>query len=744
MMVHQLIPSFGGRDASGQAALHLQFVLRRMGLYGELYADEVKDGLTSLAQPASRLVPAQDDLVLYHHGIGSGMSARLMHLRCRRGVIYHNISPVEVYRDTGLAEHLAAGRAQLAAMARHVELAVGVSDFNSAELTEAGYRNVHTVPLFVEPARFQRSAADGRLLARLQGAGPVLMTVSRVLPHKRFEDLIALHRQVLRLRPSAKLLLVGGYAEGEAYYRKLKALSRGLAGVHFLGRLSHAELVAAYRAGTVFVSMSEHEGFGVPLIEAMAAELPVLAFAAAAVPETLGGHGIAFTQKNYPLLAELAVELTENVSLRAPILEGQSSRLKELSAEATQRRLEAALQSLTPPVVTAKRTPTRKKKPHVAVLVQRFGEVSGGAERLAEMVAERLLPHFKLTVLTTCAKDHLSWKNEFPAGPQTVGPFHVLRFPTVRPRNLPSFNALSRKMFGTAQDRVSEERWVAEQGPVVPELLRHLSTEQARYDAFIGFTYLYAPMALGLPMVASRALVVPTAHDEPPFAFDIFADVFERPRALLCLTPEELALIHRRFPRHARARVVGAGVDLTRGVASRFGKTYGQHRPYLLYVGRIEEGKNLAELLRFHRALLDRDPEAPDLLFAGSGGMRIEGPRVRMLGRISEEDKRDGLAGAVAAVIPSRFESLSLLALEAFSQGTPILVNGASDVLVGQANRSGAGRTYANADEFAEASRALASERKALRPHALAFAREHTWDKVVAIYREELGLIIRN
>jgi glycosyltransferase involved in cell wall biosynthesis len=745
MAVHQLIPNFVPGDATGQAALHLQLLLRRLGRAGHLYAGEVAPGLSALAYPADRLRPAPDDLVLYHHGIASHLSGQLMHLPCRRGVVFHNISPLRFYRGTPLAAALSAGRAQLAAMAPFVEVALAVSDFNAAELRVAGYGNVHTVPLFVEPERFAREVADPGLLARLSRPGLTLLSVSRVAPHKRMEDLLSLHAELLRLRPDARLLLVGGYEPGSRYFKALQRQARGLSGVHFLGRLDHAQLVAAYRAADLFVSMSEHEGFGVPLVEAMAAQVPVLAYGAAAVPETLGGAGVAFDEKRYALLAELACALGEDGALRARVLAGQARRLKDFSAEAAQSALVRALPELAQPPQPKRAAPRR---PRVALVVQRYGEVTGGAERHAQQVAQQLAPHWELTVLTTCAKDHLSWENVFPAGPDRDGRVRVLRFPVERVRHIRPFNALSRGVFArpASHDRLAEERWLAEQGPVAPALLRHLETEGARYDGFLFFTYLYAPTAWGLPMVASRALVVPTAHDEPPLRFGAYRDVFERPRALLCNTPEEVALIARHYPAHAPAQVVGVGVERARGSARRFREKHGLHHPYLLYVGRLEAGKGIPELLAHHRTLRRSFADAPDLVLAGALHMpraQLSGEGVRYVGRVEEQEKHDALAGALAVVVPSRYESLSLLVLEALSHGTPVLVNAASDVLVGQVQRSGAGRAYADYAGFVAGLRELGEQREALGRRGRAFAQKHTWPRVVAAYRRELARILQ-
>jgi glycosyltransferase involved in cell wall biosynthesis len=242
-------------------------------------------------------------------------------------------------------------------------------------------------------------------------------------------------------------------------------------------------------------------------------------------------------------------------------------------------------------------------------------------------------------------------------------------------------------------------------------------------------------------MVADRALLVPTAHDEPPIRFGVYADVFERPRALMCNTPEEITLIQRFYPKHARARVVGVGVDRPEASPQRFREKYSVHSPYLLYVGRLEPGKGIPELLNHHRALRERYADAPVLVLAGEAHMDLKGEGVRYVGRIDEQDKHDALAGALAVVVPSRFESLSLLTLEAFAQSTPVLVNGHSEVLVGQVERSGAGRAYQDLESFITGLREVGSQRAALGKKGLAYAKKYSWPKVVAAYQEELARI---
>jgi glycosyltransferase involved in cell wall biosynthesis len=746
MVVHQLVPTFVLGDATSQAAVNLRALLRRIGLHGELYAGSVSPELHALVRPVQHLRPRPEDLVLYHHGIASWLSGWLMHAPCRRGVVFHNITPARMYAGTPVEEALISGRAQLAAMAPHVDLAIGVSRFNAKELKAAGYSNVHVVPNWVEPERFGPDQADPAMMRRLGGGGGgggrgdrlTVVSVSRVVPNKRVEDLIALQAELVRLEPGARLLVGGGYDPGSRYVRALRRRARGVPGVDLLGKLSHAELVALYRGADVYVSMSEHEGFGVPLVEAMAAQVPVLAYAAAAVPETLGGAGLCFDEKRFAALAELVRDLGRDRQLRAKILRGQARRLRELSAEAIQAALKAAVE----PFVPRRPAPRRKRRPRVAFLVQRYGEVSGGAERLARMVAQQMRPYWDITVLTTCARDHLTWANDFEPGASRDGGVRVLRFPTVRPRRMRRFNALCRRVLGRPNDRTAEEHWVAEQGPLSPALFRYLSDHQADHDGYVAFTYLYASTVWGLPLIADRAILVPTTHDEPPLNLHVYSELFTLPRALFCLTPEEEALIHRRAPGHAPARVVSVGVEPRPARPERFREKYGLQRPYLFYVGRVEKGKGVGDLLRHHRRLVGRFHDAPDLVLAGEASMRVGGERVRALGRISEQDKYDGLSGALAVVVPSRYESLSLLALEAFAQGAPVLANGQSDVLEGQVRRSGAGRTYVDDDSFAEGVRAIGNERQRLSRRAVAYARQHGWAGVVKAYRDEMKRIV--
>ncbi|MBL8914667.1 MAG: glycosyltransferase, partial [Archangium sp.] len=530
--------------------------------------------------------------------------------------------------------------------------------------------------------------------------------------------------------------IVGGYAAGNIAFKKLRSRAEKLGGVRFLGRVTHAELVAAYRSADVFVSMSEHEGFGVPLIEAMASDLPVLAFGAAAVPETMGARGIVFDEKNFAALAELIQVLQSDADLRLRVIKGQCLRVAELSFENTANALKKVVLS------HARPSPRRGGKRRVAIVVQRYGEtITGGAEAHARQVAQKLSKRVNVEVLTTCATDHLTWKNELQSGIENDGAVVVRRFPVRAPRSMRPFNRLSDSVFNRPLDFATETHWLAEQGPDSPALLDAIAARVNDFDAFIFFTYLYAPTVWGVPLVADKALVVPTAHDEPPLRFEAMRDVFELPRALLTNTPEESELITREFPNAARQRVVGVGLDAQVGKPARFRERYGIEGPFLLYLGRLEAGKGVPELLQRHAELVRDFHDAPTLVLAGAGDLKPHGTRVVSLGRIDEESKWDALSAALAVVVPSRYESLSLVTIEAFAVGTPVIGNAASDVVRGQIERSKGGVPFTLEDDasFRDAVQTVGAKRDAFSKSAKKYAARYDWDAVVEAYLEEIG-----
>ena len=341
----------------------------------------------------------------------------------------------------------------------------------------------------------------------------------------------------------------------------------------------------------------------------------------------------------------------------------------------------------------------------VALVVQRYGlEVHGGAETLARRMAELLAEHVDLEVLTTCALDYLTWADHYPPGLDEVNGVLVRRFEVPEPRDYEAFEEAGQAAYQVPDDLALGRNWMRAQGPHSPGLLDHLRTHGHEYDVVVFVTYLYATTADGLPLVADRAVLVPTMHDEPPLRLRIFDELFARTRLCLFSTPEERELARERFGvADERARIVGAGVDDHPDAEGwRFAVETAINRPYALYHGRLDPSKGVPELIEFHGSYRAKRPEGLDLVLLGRGSVDLsEDDGFHALGFVSEELKHDAIAGAEVVVCPSPYESLSFSQLEAWSHGRPTLSNAMSPVLVAQSRRAGGGLWYSNAEDYA-------------------------------------------
>ena len=345
-----------------------------------------------------------------------------------------------------------------------------------------------------------------------------------------------------------------------------------------------------------------------------------------------------------------------------------------------------------------------RDRPSLLVVVQRYGDVAGGAEAHARMLANKLKPHLDVAVATTTALDYWTWENALTAGIAQVDGVPVQRFPVAKPRAR-AFHSYERRAFATDHTLASELAFLEAQGPVAPELAEHLRRHGRDYDHVLFFTYIYWTTVFGLPLVPERAMLVPTAHDEPAITLAMYRRVFHLPRAIAYNTDEERAMVERRF---ANARIpneiVGVGIDAPpAAIPDRFRSQHGIDGPYFLYLGRIVQSKGVDALLE-HWATWRSHATAPaTLVLAGHQEMPIS-PRadVRSVGTIGDDEKWDAYAGATALLVPEAFQSLSLVALEAWAMGRPVIAPASSNVLASMSRRASAGLTYRGTAEFAE------------------------------------------
>lgn len=380
----------------------------------------------------------------------------------------------------------------------------------------------------------------------------------------------------------------------------------------------------------------------------------------------------------------------------------------------------------------------------LAVVVQRYGaDVNGGAELHARYLAERLAAHADVRVLTTCARDYVTWRNELPAGVDRINGIAVERFRVDHEREIYDFARRSEQVFERRHSLRDELRWLESEGPASRTLIQRLRAGADEFDFVLLFSVRYYQAYHGARALPHRAILVPTAEREPSIALRLFAPIFRGVRAVMYNSFEERETITRlaandRVP----GMVVGVGSEIPAAVApDRVRAKYGLRDPFVLYVGRIDVNKGCAELFASYQAYLERTGRALDLVLIGTPVMPIpEHPRIRHLGFVSDEDKFDAIAAAEVLVAPSYFESLSMAALEAWALARPVLANAQCDVLVGHCLRSNGGLYYRDAREFGAALDVLIEDRPlaaTLGANGRAyFERLYTWPVIVRKYLE--------
>lgn len=332
--LHQFLAGFAYGDAQSNEAILLQRIFRRWGLRSEIFCERnrIMRRVSHLVRPLESYQPEQGDAALLHLAIGALANDRFLEFPGPRIILYHNITPPEYLRGVSetIAQQLQRGRADLVRLRDCADIVLADSMFNARELRELGYDDPHVFPLALDLSSFRRRP-DPSVRRRFPRDKATWLFVGRVVPNKRHDDLLrafATYRR--RVRAASRLVIVGSAGGTERYLSFLRAMARRLDvqdDVHFEGTVAFGELLGHYRNADVFVCLSEHEGFGGPLMEAMSLGLPVIARAAAAVPETLDGAGILVADPDPALVAELAERLFTDPSLRDAVVRAQNRRV---------------------------------------------------------------------------------------------------------------------------------------------------------------------------------------------------------------------------------------------------------------------------------------------------------------------------------------------------------------------------------------------------------------------------------
>jgi glycosyltransferase involved in cell wall biosynthesis len=356
--VHQVLATLGYGDAIGHEVLGIQRVLRQAGYASDIFVETADPRLEPLTRDYRELVDASDasNLLLHHFSIGSKASRTAYALPDRMALIYHNITPPEYFADAHrtLARQCFRGRREIHAYADRCDLALGDSEFNRRDLEALGFPRTSVLPVVPDLTHLD-DPADWFVAKQFDDEWTNILFVGRVIGNKKIEDLIRwFHVYHTRINPRSRLLIVGVFSVFERYFAALTHLvdELGLKHVHFVGHVSDAELIAYYELADLFLCASEHEGFCVPLVEAFYKQVPVLAYAATAVPSTMDGAGVLFEDKSPGHVAALMDAILSDTTIQDAIVEGQLDAVGRLQA----RDFDATLLGFVEQIFAAPRT----------------------------------------------------------------------------------------------------------------------------------------------------------------------------------------------------------------------------------------------------------------------------------------------------------------------------------------------------------------------------------------------------
>lgn len=336
MRIDQLVPAFHRGDAIGDTASHMKKFFLSKGLRSQIYCLDRDSGLEGeSALFASFTKPSSSDVTILHFALPSPLTQAFMKLPSKKVIIYHNITPPEFFsefsQEMARISHL--GKEELKSLVPHVSLVLADSEYNRQDILKLGFKRAEVFPLFVDFEKYKRPPS--RFMYELfRDERTNFLFVGRIAPNKKIEDLIKVTFYFKKyISPLVRLIIVGKTSTIPKYYQSIVDIADAFylvpEDICFTGHISDEEMFALYKASDVFLSMSEHEGFGLPFIESMIFDLPIVAYDCTAVPYTLGGAGILIKDKRVDYLGELLNIVVHDEELRKKIIESQRQRLRE-------------------------------------------------------------------------------------------------------------------------------------------------------------------------------------------------------------------------------------------------------------------------------------------------------------------------------------------------------------------------------------------------------------------------------
>lgn len=385
-------------------------------------------------------------------------------------------------------------------------------------------------------------------------------------------------------------------------------------------------------------------------------------------------------------------------------------------------------------------------KKRIGIINQRYGEeVNGGSEYYTKKLAEHLSSFYDLEIITTTSINYDTWEPYYNEGQETINGVKVRRFSVERPRNFKRFRVINgiMRILPKIGKKMLGNWWLKEQGPYCPKLVEYIKIHQNDYDIFIFVTYLYYTTVVGMLQVASKSILVPTSHDEYCIYFPLYEKIFRGVKSIAYLTEAEMSFTEKLFNNSAVPHeVVGVGIEAP--MLSPDDSIYEKYHistKYIIYVGRVDIGKGCDEMFRFFEHYKVTHPGELRLIVIGK--LVMDKPTcsdIECLGFISEEDKYALMKNAQTLILPSIYESLSLVVLESMSLGIPVLVNGKCEVLKRHCEQSEAGYCYENYEQFEFVLHKILSsvdQYAKMQVSARRYVKEnYSWDQTIDKYKD--------
>ena len=347
--VHQFVSTISPRDAVGNIVVSIQKILQESGYNSEIYAETIHPEMKKYAKSHTKYNKENsDDILIYHHGFASNLVDYLLLLKNKIILIYHNITPASFFveLDDETVAGCIRGREQLDQLRDKVIMSLAFSKYSEEELIQKKFKNTAVIPAIIDLKK--AISRENVYLEKKSDNSLKVICVGRIVPHKKIEDVLKIFAFYQCINNNSKLFLIGKFDESDSYFLWLKNIIKNidLKNVIFINDVSDEELSSYYEIADIYLSMSEHEGFCIPLVESMFHHVPIVAFAAGAVHETLDHSGILIQEKNYEEIAEIINLINEDKTLREKLIENQNKRLENLDLRTTSRQFLGLIKNL--------------------------------------------------------------------------------------------------------------------------------------------------------------------------------------------------------------------------------------------------------------------------------------------------------------------------------------------------------------------------------------------------------------